>query len=32
MAIGKQTGGKIFVCSMCVGGGQGFAAMFVNEQ
>ena len=32
MAIGKQTGGKIFACSMCVGGGQGFAALFVNEQ
>ncbi|KAL7410414.1 thiolase [Mrakia frigida] len=32
LAIGKQTGGKIFVTSMCVGSGMGLAGMFVNEQ
>ncbi|KZV62223.1 acetyl-CoA acetyl transferase [Peniophora sp. CONT] len=30
--IAKQTGGKIFVTSMCIGSGMGMAAMFVSEQ
>ncbi|KAI0339540.1 thiolase [Trametopsis cervina] len=30
--IAKQTGGKIFVTSMCIGTGMGMAALFVNEQ
>jgi len=30
--IAKQTGGKVFVTSMCVGSGMGMAAVFVSEQ
>ncbi|KAJ7161851.1 acetyl-CoA acetyl transferase [Mycena crocata] len=30
--IAKQYGDKIFVTSMCMGGGMGMAAVFVNEQ
>ncbi|KZT07372.1 thiolase [Laetiporus sulphureus 93-53] len=30
--IAKQTGGKIFVTSMCIGSGMGMAAVFVSEQ
>lgn len=30
--IAKQTGGKIFCTSMCIGSGMGMAAVFVNEQ
>ncbi|TFY63781.1 hypothetical protein EVG20_g6175 [Dentipellis fragilis] len=30
--IARQTGGKIFVTSMCIGSGMGMAAVFVNEQ
>ena len=32
MSIGKQTGGRVFVTSMCIGSGMGMAAVFVNEQ
>jgi len=31
-SIAKETGGKIFVTSMCIGSGMGMAAVFVNEQ
>jgi acetyl-CoA acyltransferase 1 len=31
-ALGRQTGGKIFVTSMCIGSGMGMAALFTNEQ
>ena len=30
--IARQTGGKVFVTSMCIGSGMGMAAIFVNEQ
>ncbi|KAI0046170.1 acetyl-CoA acetyl transferase [Auriscalpium vulgare] len=30
--IAKQTGGRIFVTSMCIGSGMGMAAVFVSEQ
>ncbi|PCH44012.1 acetyl-CoA acetyl transferase [Wolfiporia cocos MD-104 SS10] len=30
--IAKQTGGKIFVTSMCIGSGMGMAGVFVSEQ
>ncbi|KAI0701173.1 thiolase [Cytidiella melzeri] len=30
--IAKQTGGKVFVTSMCIGTGMGMAAVFVSEQ
>ncbi|KAI0311474.1 thiolase [Amylostereum chailletii] len=30
--IAKQTGGNVFVTSMCIGSGMGMAAMFVSEQ
>ncbi|KAI0644302.1 acetyl-CoA acetyl transferase [Trametes meyenii] len=30
--IAKQTGGKIFVTSMCIGSGMGMAAVIVSEQ
>ncbi|EIM86377.1 acetyl-CoA acetyl transferase [Stereum hirsutum FP-91666 SS1] len=30
--IAKQTGGKIFVTSMCIGSGMGMAAVFTSEQ
>jgi acetyl-CoA acyltransferase 1 len=30
--IAKQTGGKVFVTSMCIGSGMGMAALFVSEQ
>ncbi|THH19802.1 hypothetical protein EW146_g1436 [Bondarzewia mesenterica] len=29
--IARQTGGKIFVTSMCIGSGMGMAAVFVSE-
>jgi acetyl-CoA acyltransferase 1 len=29
--IAKQTGGRIFVTSMCIGSGMGMAAVFVSE-
>ena len=29
--IAKQTGGKVFVTSMCIGSGMGMAAVFVSE-
>ena len=32
MNIAKQTGGKVFVTSMCIGSGMGMAAIFVSEQ
>lgn len=32
MSIAKQTGGKVFVTSMCMGSGMGMAAIFVYEQ
>ncbi|KAF8160022.1 3-ketoacyl-CoA thiolase [Crassisporium funariophilum] len=32
MSIAKQTGGKVFVTSMCIGSGMGMAAVFVSEQ
>ncbi|KLO10849.1 thiolase [Schizopora paradoxa] len=31
-SIAKETGGKVFVTSMCIGSGMGMAAVFVNEQ
>ncbi|KAH9905085.1 thiolase [Epithele typhae] len=30
--IARQTGGKIFCTSMCIGSGMGMAAVFVSEQ
>lgn len=30
--IARQTGGKVFVTSMCIGSGMGMAAVFVSEQ
>ncbi|KAF7982508.1 hypothetical protein HWV62_28108 [Athelia sp. TMB] len=30
--IAKQTGGKVFVTSMCIGSGMGMAGLFVSEQ
>ncbi|KAI0334609.1 acetyl-CoA acetyl transferase [Cubamyces sp. BRFM 1775] len=30
--IAKQTGGKLFCTSMCIGSGMGMAALFVSEQ
>ncbi|KAM5544401.1 hypothetical protein V8D89_002061 [Ganoderma adspersum] len=30
--IAKQTGGKLFCTSMCIGSGMGMAAIFVSEQ
>ena len=32
MNIAKQTGGKVFITSMCIGSGMGMAAVFVSEQ
>jgi len=32
MNIAKETGGKVFVASMCIGSGMGMAAVFVSEQ
>lgn len=32
LAIAKETGGKIFVTSMCIGSGMGMAAIFTSEQ
>lgn len=29
--IAKQTGGRVFVTSMCIGSGMGMAAVFVSE-
>lgn len=29
--IARQTGGKVFVTSMCIGSGMGMAAVFVSE-
>jgi acetyl-CoA acyltransferase 1 len=31
LAIAKQTGGRLFVTSMCIGSGMGMAAAFVSE-
>lgn len=31
LSIAKQTGGRIFVTSMCIGTGMGMAAVFVSE-
>jgi acetyl-CoA acyltransferase 1 len=31
MNIAKQTGGKVFITSMCIGSGMGMAAVFVSE-
>jgi Thiolase, C-terminal domain len=31
-SIAKDTGGKIFVTSMCMGSGMGMASIFVSEQ
>ncbi len=31
LSIAKQTGGRIFVTSMCIGSGMGMAAVFVSE-
>ncbi|CCA76233.1 probable POT1-acetyl-CoA C-acyltransferase, peroxisomal [Serendipita indica DSM 11827] len=31
-AISRQTGGKVFVTSMCIGSGMGMAAVFTSEQ
>ncbi|KIM38400.1 hypothetical protein M413DRAFT_447863 [Hebeloma cylindrosporum] len=32
LSVAKQTGGKVFVTSMCIGSGMGMAAVFVSEQ
>ncbi|EDR02871.1 3-ketoacyl-CoA thiolase [Laccaria bicolor S238N-H82] len=32
LSIAKQTGGRVFVTSMCIGSGMGMAAVFVSEQ
>lgn len=32
LSIAKQTGGCVFVTSMCIGSGMGMAAVFVSEQ
>lgn len=29
--IARQTGGRVFVTSMCIGSGMGMAAVFVSE-
>ena len=29
--VAKQTGGRLFVTSMCIGSGMGMAAIFVSE-
>jgi acetyl-CoA acyltransferase 1 len=29
--VARQTGGRVFVTSMCMGSGMGMAALFVNE-
>ncbi|KAH6906894.1 acetyl-CoA acetyltransferase [Coprinopsis sp. MPI-PUGE-AT-0042] len=31
LAVAKQTGGRVFVTSMCIGSGNGMAAVFVSE-
>lgn len=31
-ALARQTGGKVFVTSMCIGSGMGMAAVFTSEQ
>jgi len=31
LSIAKQTGGKVFITSMCIGSGMGMAAVFVSE-
>jgi len=31
LSIAKQTGGRVFVTSMCIGTGMGMAAVFVSE-
>ncbi|KAH6906902.1 acetyl-CoA acetyl transferase [Coprinopsis sp. MPI-PUGE-AT-0042] len=31
LAVAKQTGGRVFVTSMCIGSGMGMAAVFVSE-
>ena len=31
LSIAKQTGGRVFVTSMCIGSGMGMAAVFVSE-
>jgi acetyl-CoA acyltransferase 1 len=31
LSIAKQTGGCVFVMSMCIGSGMGMAAVFVSE-
>jgi len=32
LSLAKQTGGKVFITSMCIGSGMGMAAVFVSEQ
>ncbi|KAF5328246.1 hypothetical protein D9619_013403 [Psilocybe cf. subviscida] len=32
LGVARQTGGKTFVTSMCIGSGMGMAAVFVSEQ
>ena len=29
--LARQTGGRVFVTSMCIGSGMGMAALFVSE-
>ncbi|KAH6871069.1 acetyl-CoA acetyl transferase [Coprinopsis sp. MPI-PUGE-AT-0042] len=31
LAVAKQSGGRVFVTSMCIGSGMGMAAVFVSE-
>jgi len=31
LSIAKQTGGRVFVTSMCIGSGMGMAGLFVSE-
>ena len=31
LGVAKQTGGRVFVTSMCIGSGMGMAAVFVSE-
>ncbi|EKM82267.1 hypothetical protein AGABI1DRAFT_112317 [Agaricus bisporus var. burnettii JB137-S8] len=31
LSVAKQTGGRVFVTSMCIGSGMGMAAVFVSE-
>jgi len=32
LSLAKQTGGKVFITSMCIGSGMGMAAVFVSER